>query len=59
MPYIKQGDFLKLLRAGNGLSNAAYNLKQMNQWLPDHIRESLYKGQKEWDEIKRKVVEGE
>ena len=49
MPYIKKADYLKLLYAGNALSNAAFNLKQMDHYLPEHIRKSLEEGQKDWD----------
>ncbi len=58
MPYIRKGDFLKLLRAGNGLANAAYNGKQMNP-LPNRLRKALHEGQEEWDKIKRKILEKE
>ncbi len=54
MPYIKKADLLKLLRAGNLLSNIAYNLKQDKRY-PEHIRKSLEEYQKEWDSIKRRI----
>ena len=57
MPYIKKAILAKLLYAGNGLSNAAYNLKQ-REGLPDHIRKSLEEGQKDWDNARKKILGG-
>jgi hypothetical protein len=37
-----------VFHAGDGLSNAAYNLSQCDT-LPEHHRESLKKGQEAWD----------
>ncbi len=54
MPYIKKEVLRKLVLAGSGLANAAYNLKQ-SELLPDHIRKSLEEGQKDWDKVRREI----
>ncbi len=54
MPYIKKEVLRKLVLAGSGLANAAFNLKQ-REWIPDHIRKSLEEGQKDWDKVIKEI----